>query len=558
MNKQNLLEGCHSERGSIFVLSAVLMVAILGFVALSIDAAILSSARTEKLYSAEYAALGALQAYARSPANSTHAVRLANAIARAESTTGLNFSTFQNKSAQAGAGQLADGSFGSVTAGRFWNVRPPVCNIEGCPCTLAPGVLNDGCFQPCEANGCARPEGGAGVLLPATAISLELRTSAAAPIRNAFAGIIGANSTNVSARAVAVARPSHGIILLDVSPSTIFDTIVNGPFEPLQRMTNVASAIVANELASSDRETELGLIAFDDASRPANLTVFPLAPVSTDFAALTTLLSTPISTTNQLYPRAGATSDLPRALNAAVAALRARPDFSLSFNHIILLTTGLTQCTAPGVCPNTQLSNALSLQESLRVVSDSLARNRIVLSVSLAGRDVSPHSVLIRSPTTGRCMTGAEKRRGNYLDILTTDTDPDSRTKFGRIPTPPNEAPANYYLPGQYLYAAAAQTGGKWFPLRDPCLGPCTPSSIDSYTLQPIYNDNCTSGPNAPATILNSADTALYTVRNTSTSDGLGRKTCGDEGCNTLSAADFARKKYSDLFFRFSIQLVAP
>lgn len=530
-----------SEEGFILILSALLMVAILGFVALAIDVARLSSSQSEKLYTADYAALGSLQAYIQSPAGSTHQQRLNNAITRAENVAGLNFSTFDQGSRQANTGELADGTSGNLVAGRFWSSRPTNCSIAGCPCSLPANTYSSGCFQQCDNDGCARPDGS--LLNPkllANSIQMELHTSGVGPIRNMFASMLGANASAVKAKSFAASRPSHGIILLDISPSTVMD----GASQPLQQLVDTANAIVDDLLQNGDYENEIGLIAFDNTISP-NLT-FKLSPVSSGLNPVSNLLKEPVVVGSRLYPRAGAFSDISRAILAASTELHSHPDFSSSFNHIILLSNGLTNCQAVVTpnnvkCQNSRLSNEYSLGEVLDIASDSLRKDRIVLNVSLASKDVAPHSVLIKSPVTGQCMTGSEKRIGNYRDVIVSDSDDTNDTKFGLI----GSGTARYFLPNKYLFAAAAVTGGKWAPIRPACA--CTSVS-----------DDCSTGLPAPQVLADPDLTANYALKNGESTDAEGRKYCGDEGCIKLGSLPFARSRYIDLFDRTSVVLVSP
>jgi hypothetical protein len=224
------------EDGAVLVVAAFVMVVVIGMVALGIDGFRGITTHTEKRFGSDYAALSGLTAYLAGNGLS-HTVRVAAAVARAESISSRNFITADNRnpnfqsgdSFHVGPGDPDPTDVGVIRFGRWWTEAPSTCSTGGCPCgSPIP------CFQECPSTGagCADPEGISASLL-ADSVSVSLKTPSNRPIVTSLAGVLGSFSMSPTAggiassagnSSIATVAAKHTVFAIDLSRFTTIDT----------------------------------------------------------------------------------------------------------------------------------------------------------------------------------------------------------------------------------------------------------------------------------------------------------------------------------------------
>jgi len=224
-----------TERGGVLILTAFLITTLAAILALVIDGSRLFTTHSEKLYSADYIALAALQAYYSAStdlSSNSHTARLAAANARAATIAEANFSTNEGGRTQGSSSGFTNESAGKITAGRWWTQRPASCVISGCPCTLPTTPTDDnistlrGCFQECGQSGCvdATSSSAARFLANSIAVTLQVRSGSSSNIFARAAWGNGSSETTVRSSARAVSVPKRGFFLFDLSRGMSADT----------------------------------------------------------------------------------------------------------------------------------------------------------------------------------------------------------------------------------------------------------------------------------------------------------------------------------------------
>jgi len=293
------------EQGSYLVFVALIIVVLVGMAGLAIDSARYSTAQSEKVYTADHAATGALETYlefepAGGPVSEAarHDAKVQAALARVATIGGANVSSFSSDGSgnakhirnQADIATDDTGLRATVKFGRWWVERPTNCagtpnsQIATCPCS---GAAFGPCFQECDpVAGCVNPDNSTTKPF-ASAVSVTLRTDASSGVLATLSRLIGGTSVQVSGTSVAAqgsvaaALPKYGVILFDLSRGISVDNY--RPFEN----TAVASAGEAGYLLTSSP----GACSFSGAS-PAGGFIANLANPTAPNATLNTSLST--------------------------------------------------------------------------------------------------------------------------------------------------------------------------------------------------------------------------------------------------------------------------
>jgi hypothetical protein len=377
--------------GAVLPLIGLLMVAIVGFAALAVDLSRLSTENSEKLLTADLAAIGSLKAFYNATgagATPTNVERRDAALQRAREIAGVNFSTALNFAPHVGDAQtLALSIADAVTAdlpghirfGRWWTTAtdwpgdtPPLgCDIPATPC------FQD--WAPTDT-------------WLASSVAVGLRVRNASPVRNFFARIWGAAASNaltsaggISASdtggAVAAMTPRHTVVLFDLGRGTTVDGRLlperNTPFnlslEPSP--ASLANAEPVNSILDSVYEImttfnnptppaitsgldQIAWIGFDDSVNRGGFRNGGFVGVGNQ--ALNNFINVLDPTpairaqrgSNQLLPLPPSTvqtnnqsgSDLALALQTARIKLEAHPRFEQAYNSVVLLTNGLSGC----------------------------------------------------------------------------------------------------------------------------------------------------------------------------------------------------------------------
>ena len=218
---RNKSECFRRECGVTFVLFAILLFAIVGFLALAIDVFILSSSKSQHHHTTEQAALGAMQVYLDAQKNGdtasaclTKAAQRASSIVGNASDTWLGSSQFVDTTDTQNDVGTSDspGANGTVTPGRWY--------FEGTDCSTAPasgscacagGAFVGSCFETVDTS------------TRATAIKIDLKLTS--PIKNSLGKMLGSPTSGpTKSSAIASQIPRRGVFLIDLSPSIVEDT----------------------------------------------------------------------------------------------------------------------------------------------------------------------------------------------------------------------------------------------------------------------------------------------------------------------------------------------
>lgn len=145
-------------------------------------------------------------------------------------------------------------------------------------------------------------------------------------------------------------------------------------------------------------------------------------------------------------------------------------------------------------------------------ISDSLEKLGIRVHVALVGRNVRPHTLLIRSPDDSngpRCATDMEKRVRNYYDVLNDDgfTNYQSYNTLGDVlPSDIDQTQFKpFTAPNFFFYRLARMSRGLWIPIRPAC--PSLPPGITS------FDQVCASGEVPPDYLTDPAESLSYIVK---------------------------------------------
>ncbi|MCB0344227.1 MAG: VWA domain-containing protein [Bdellovibrionales bacterium] len=217
------------EDGTVLMVVAILGVVLLVFAGLAIDTTINATSQSQMRYRAEFAALGALRKYHEEPGD--YAAKLEAARLRAEEMAGLNLSIAMAFEENPGQGQEIGTSASSSPSAEtgviipgIWHRQPPSdCAGQPSPCPCDGGVWKGACFQEIDLDDPLQQS------LTVTAFRADVYTRSSSPIRRIFGGLAGAATLQLSASATASVVPYHGMLLLDISRNSQFETHV--PFE---------------------------------------------------------------------------------------------------------------------------------------------------------------------------------------------------------------------------------------------------------------------------------------------------------------------------------------
>ncbi len=219
------------ERGAILVFFAIVLVVLLGFVALVVDAGIGESGRGEERTSVQNAALAAMSSYLEvlktpTPVNNPGIpFATAQAAAKAQGEALLAASNRISKNSRfdpAAQTELSVGNNdgeGVIKFGRMvWALPTPggtgdsaAAAADRAACTLN-GSVKTPCFRP-VTNGTEA----------ATAIEVTTQ-SRDNPIKTIFGRVFGADRYDIGASAIATLIPQNYLFLLDLSPSILDQT----------------------------------------------------------------------------------------------------------------------------------------------------------------------------------------------------------------------------------------------------------------------------------------------------------------------------------------------
>jgi hypothetical protein len=239
------------DKGSILILTAFLLVAIMGFTAIVIDIQIASNSQAKLRRTAEYVALGALEAFLSEPANIENPnAKLDGALERAKTISGIPENFMLAKAFLEDKTDTQDllclinndpgcegdaNKNGSLVAGR-WHFVGPDRNNNGIYCEVGEytqDILSPDC--PC-VGGVGSGEGWYGAACfepfsnpsdpnnPPNAFRVNLQTKSDSHIKTLFASVIGHETLSVRASATASVVPRHAMFLVDLSPSIHEDT----------------------------------------------------------------------------------------------------------------------------------------------------------------------------------------------------------------------------------------------------------------------------------------------------------------------------------------------
>lgn len=219
MDEKNVSKEC----GATIVMFALLLVTLVLFISLGVNAFILASSKSQYHHTAEQSALGAMQAYLDAQKASGTAQQCINAaITRAESILGNSVDTWLGSSLLTNAlvpqNQIGTPSSpkenGTITPGN-WYFEDPGCSAATaatlgipCPCTIT-GTFAGNCFKEItDPNAYA------------SALKIDLKLSSASLMKT----IINDTEVQFQSSAIASQIPRRGAFLIDISPSTVEDT----------------------------------------------------------------------------------------------------------------------------------------------------------------------------------------------------------------------------------------------------------------------------------------------------------------------------------------------
>lgn len=201
------------QKGIALVLTALLLVVIVSFVALAIDTSKAHAAKREWAFTTQRAVLAALEKYITDAGNeppgatTTVADIIASAVAKAETITGANLNlTFANAFLKEPSKPLNDLSlYGTGDVNGFLEVG--LWSFDALP-----GV-NPFVRQPNTAR-----------LEDVNAIRLTLHLHTDSPLSNLFGGVFGQSYFTFTTVATASLVPRHGVIAIDLSDSITNDS----------------------------------------------------------------------------------------------------------------------------------------------------------------------------------------------------------------------------------------------------------------------------------------------------------------------------------------------
>lgn len=211
----------HDNDGAILVFFSIILVVLIGFIALAMDVGMGESTRGEEAIAVQNAALGAMSSYLevlKTPTPSQQPFTDAKnvALARADGLLAASGRIAKNYRVQPNATiDLADSGQGEVTFGRMvWAIATPAPNVTPLPssdesaCSQG-GTVKLPCFRPIDASSEA-----------ASAIQITTR-SRDNPLKTIFGKVLGANTYEIGASAVASLIPQNYLFLLDLSSSML-------------------------------------------------------------------------------------------------------------------------------------------------------------------------------------------------------------------------------------------------------------------------------------------------------------------------------------------------
>ncbi len=249
---KNTIQKENNQAGTVLILMAGFVVFVVAMLALVIDLSVSSSSHTKLRRNAEYAALGALEAFLKTPSGGPQNAKLKAALLKAQQLTGFsdnfilakpfledpndtqNFLCSIDINANCANAPIAQTTHGALVAGK-WHFSAPDTDGDGiacepleyttqdtalsptCPCN-AGAWAGEPCFEPLK-----NPEDPNS---PPNAFRVNLQLKSDSFIRTLFASIpvVGKNRMFIAANATAALVPRHGVFLIDLSPSTHAET----------------------------------------------------------------------------------------------------------------------------------------------------------------------------------------------------------------------------------------------------------------------------------------------------------------------------------------------
>ncbi len=228
------------EHGAVLVLVAIASVVIFGIVGLSVDIglALAGSAKQQRI--AELAALAAMEGYANSAQDATYDEKIARALDRSRTVSGLGdnllvVNSFLQDPLQADRpapiGIGSEGAEGLLTAGRWWPTRAPdtFCADSAVPPNYC-GCKAAADFVPCFA---ALVQGMPGTPV-VNAFRMEVKLPDSSLFVTRFARFLGLPLMQFRSQGTAAFVPRRGIFVLDLSKSMTYETHVDE--DPLRSM----------------------------------------------------------------------------------------------------------------------------------------------------------------------------------------------------------------------------------------------------------------------------------------------------------------------------------
>ncbi len=232
----------------VLILMAILLVAIVSVIALALDVTKVETSHSQQRHIAEFAALGALEEYKDTIAQtvtgtetqammaSVRSAAVDAALTKAKDISGLNFIVGQPHVAQddlcfASNSNCAEAQdrTGWLQAGEWHFVEPESCggiNQGSCPCEYEGGEWKGPCFKESDVSNPNQP---------INAFALSMRTRHSTPINNSFGAVFGQPASFVTTRAVASVIPRRVIFGVDLTGSMAYETHLNRPNQPKTR-----------------------------------------------------------------------------------------------------------------------------------------------------------------------------------------------------------------------------------------------------------------------------------------------------------------------------------
>jgi len=279
----------------VLVFSALILFALAGFFALTIDIGRLSDAKEQKIQGAEESALAALHKYlsydvdplvcvpgAANYHECRHTEKFTWAKEIAAVTGSWNYQTFVNQEHMWSAADFGGGDpRGAIVSGRWWDRFPDACLLGGGPACPCADPLP--CFQPCPdgAPGCDKLPSPA--TAPDNGYASAMRVSFFTPLSNRlkfiFGDVLGIPDARIgysagagSTPSVATILPKFTVLLIDLGRNMVADSHLPWEKNPTH------SAASSHAYTANFQEFAY----LSDAACPMDITTANVAEISPD------------------------------------------------------------------------------------------------------------------------------------------------------------------------------------------------------------------------------------------------------------------------------------